>query len=449
MLWWLQQVSWREGSLELFAKEFLAANRARIGTPAMHKLGLKPGRIYNADEVQKIRMEIGPDAGAGEIMFPLQGESSMEMSDYILDDMDSGTCRQKAYERSQGYPTHYPAQAFLDACARGVAEFPGMLKWMLADPGMPTPRSGLWYLPGFWEALCAWRQRECDAAREKITETAVTRSVFEELDFALETRGFVLIEGREGIGKSAAARAWCGQRPGQAIYVSLESGTDEATLFRSIARRIGTASSCGFKSAEMRTRIQDALQPGHLMLVLDEAHFLWPQNARSEHFTPKRLDWLRTALIDFEVPVALLSTPQYFTQACDRFRKHGWNAHQIQRRLARTTVLPETLSAEDSLAVAQRYFPSLSRRDAKRVAGVALLTLGYLSSIFHLRKRVDFLANRRADATEAELVRIALSEIANNAGGPFGAPEKAHTPVSQRPCMGLAEDRAAPGRSRF
>ena len=29
LIWWLQQISWREGGLEAFAREFLEANRER------------------------------------------------------------------------------------------------------------------------------------------------------------------------------------------------------------------------------------------------------------------------------------------------------------------------------------------------------------------------------------------------------------------------------------
>ena len=45
MLWWLQQVSWRDGGLQKFAHDFLTANQSRIGTPSMHKYGMKPGQI--------------------------------------------------------------------------------------------------------------------------------------------------------------------------------------------------------------------------------------------------------------------------------------------------------------------------------------------------------------------------------------------------------------------
>src|SRR5690606_3590328 len=121
-----------------------------------------------------------------------------------------------------------------------------------------------------WDSLVEYRQREIKAARARCVETAVTTQVWDELDYALESRSFVLVEGREGIGKTEAARAWCAQHPGRTVYIRLESGTDEQTLYRSIARRIGTACSYGRKTTEMRARIQDALQSGHLMLVIDE-----------------------------------------------------------------------------------------------------------------------------------------------------------------------------------
>ena len=291
------------------------------------------------------------------------------------------------------------------------------LKAALVDPESNSLRNGLWWFPDLWKTLHERRQSEIDAAASRIVETEVTRQIAEELDFALETRSFVLIEGREGIGKTEAARVWCDQHPGRAIYVRLEAGSDETTLFRSIARRVGTACSYQRKAVEMRARIQDALQGGHLMLVLDEAHFLWPQSDRSERTVPKRLDWLRTALVDFGVPVAMVSTPQHFSRQCDRFRKNGWNANQIQRRLARTATLPESLSAEDAVAMARSYFPACPNRLLKRTAGAALLSVDRLTLFSHMRKRVDFFSSRRPGYTEAELLEVALAEI----GAPGGA----------------------------
>jgi len=408
MLWWLQQISWRDGGMERFAAEFLDANRERLGTPSMFKFGAKVGQIYTSAQVRTVRAEIGEPWAQD---FPLKGE--VEEADPMvgLVAYDNPARRNEARAKAAGYPTSYPATAFVKACRLDDRRFAQTLKCALVDPQSESLRNGLWYFPTLWDALCSLRQREIAAARERIVETAITRQVYEELDFARETRSFVLIEGREGIGKSEAARAWSDQHPGQAVYVRLESGSDEMTLYRAIARRIGTACSYARKAAEMRARIQDALQPGNLMLVLDEAHFLWPQSQSYQGSVPKRLDWLRTALVDFSVPVALVSTPQFFARQCDRFRKAGWNANQIQRRLTRTMQLPEDLSKKDAIAIAKRYFPSVSAQDATRIAGAALITLGYLSTIVNLRKRVDFLASRRPGVAEVALVALALDEI--------------------------------------
>jgi hypothetical protein len=179
----------------------------------------------------------------------------------------------------------------------------------------------------------------------------------------------------------------------------------------------------------MRARIQDALQAGHLMLVLDEAHFLWPQSGRSSRSAPKRIDWLRTALIDFGVPVALISTPQYFSQACARFQEGGWNSLQVQRRLARTTILPEpdAIPVDDVLAVAGRYFPAADKRTLKLIAAVALGTVGFLANIKFMRKRVDFLAARAPGTSEPELI----TEVLRGAG--LMAPEKPDSSQPQAP----------------
>lgn len=374
----------------------------------MHTLGFESGRIYSASEVRIVRKEIPFSS------FLLKGECA---EDFEEPNLLGEIARSRDWcDRASKNPENYPAAVFVSECGMSPGKFADKLRRLLVDPASGSLRKGLWNFPQLWEALGQWRNEESANARDRIVETEITRQIFEELDFALESRSFVLIEGREGIGKSEAARAWCDQRPGRAIYVRLEAGADETTLYRSIARRIGTACSYQRKAVEMRARIQDALQAGHIALVLDEAHFLWPQAERSERGVPKRMDWVRTALVDFGVPVALISTPQYFARQCDRYRKAGWNANQVQRRLARTATLPETVSADDALKVGRSYFPDASNRLLKRTAGVALLSVGRLTMFSHLRKRVDFLASRRSGATQTELLEFALSEI----GAPGG-----------------------------
>jgi hypothetical protein len=442
--WWLQQISWRDGGLNAFATEFLAAFADRIGTPSMLKFGMKPGQIYNREQVMAIRSELSCPGDA--YLYPLKGEDApCTVADFLPDSR-----RDRTRENAR-LPESYPFAAFRQTCDLSPAQLAANLQSALVDPACRL-RNNLWNFPELWDSLVEYRKREISAARTGFVETAVTTQVWDELDYALDSRNFVLIEGCEGIGKTEAARAWCAQQPGRAVYVRLESGTDEQTLYRSIARRIGTACSYGRKATEMRARIQDALQPGHLMLVIDEAHFLWPMSARAERTAPKRVDWLRTALIDFGVPVALISTPQYFAKACERFRKGGWNANQIERRLAHTLTLPDELGYDDVFAVARSYFPTADKNRLKRIVAPALILIGYLTTITNLRKRVDYFAGRLPDRPEAELIDKALAEIAPTPAKSAPPPAEALPPVSkapapamQRPCRPVE---TAPDRAR-
>lgn len=449
MLWWLQQISLRDGGLDKFAAEFVEANKGKVGTPTMRKLGMRPDQIYNAEQVRLVRTELPGMRN----FFPLRGECYQVGGLGLLIDEDYRR-RVLAEEGAiaKNYPDGYRAADFVSACLRPQA-FVDFLRRALIDPASPSLRAGLPVFPQLWEALKDWQQQECAASRDQIVETEVTKKVFEELDFALDSRAFVLIEGRERIGKSEAAKAWCAQRPGRAIYARLESGTDEATLFRSIARAVGTACSYGRKATEMRARIQDALQPAQVMLVLDEAHFLWPQSDRSDRSAPKRVDWLRTALVDFGVPIALISSPQYFERSCERFRKAGWNSLQIQGRLARITTLPEPeqINSSDVIKVVCRVFPAADQATAKRIAGIAIGTVGFLTTIRHLRMRVDFLTSRHPNQSEATHLTAAIAEYlpAPPAAGVKSGAEAAtsKSPVSrmQPPCSSAAP--AMPPRS--
>ncbi len=401
LMWWLQGISWAEGGLQAFAASFIESHLENFCPPSFRKLGVDRNRIYGPDEIKTIR---APFDNQGRHRLALRGER-------FLVDWEIFDSRSETEEEALRHPEAYSGRDLIEIFVPSTGELVDWIQNALVNPASVGLKTRLGYFSEIYSALQTLRSKRGAEAGGRLVQTAVTQQVFEELDYALESKSFVLIEGREGIGKSEAARAWAAMRPGLAVYVALECGSDETTLYRAIARQIGTSCTYARKAVEVRMRVQDALQPGQLMLVIDEAHFLWPQSERSERTAPKRLDWLRTALIDFGVPVALISTPQYFSRQCDRFRKCGWNANQIQRRLVRTASLPETLGEADAVAVAQSYFPGLSAREVRRVAGVALLSIGYLSTIGHLRKRVDFLARRNPDAGELELVGQAIQEL--------------------------------------
>lgn len=126
--------------------------------------------------------------------------------------------------------------------------------------------------------------------------------------------------------------------------------------------------------------------------------------------------WLRTALIDHDVPVAIISTPQYFATQCDRFRQGGWNANQIQRRVAHTERLPESLSIADMQAVIRLNFPEVPTAKVFDIAILATGSLGFVGAIGHLRKRLDFLVSRKGVRSQATILDQLIAELATEAG---------------------------------
>ena len=109
---------------------------------------------------------------------------------------------------------------------------------------------------------------------------------------------------------------------------------------------------------------------------------------------PDRVDWLRTALVDHGVSVALISTPQ-FDKQCAHFEKHiGWNAAQIKGRVMKQTILPAQLPVDDLEAVARKIAPYADEASLLRLVGYAQSSDDYLAGIERLACRAAFFAFR-------------------------------------------------------
>jgi hypothetical protein len=183
-----------------------------------------------------------------------------------------------------------------------------------------------------------------------------------------------VVEGWEGRGKSEAAKAWCRIHRGEARFVDLRGVTSKTTVFRAIAKALGIASSYSRTATEMQARIEDVLERSRLMLVFDEAHFLFPQGARI-YVRPELVDWIDTALCNHEVPVGLITTPQFIKCVKRAQTQVGWNWRQFRRRVGRWVQLPEWNTDSDLEAVATKVMPGLSRSGIKLAVGYAKMSL--------------------------------------------------------------------------
>src|SRR5690606_33805829 len=107
-----------------------------------------------------------------------------------------------------------------------------------------------------------------------------------------------------------------------------------------------------WKAVQLRDRIEETLQAGHLLLILVEAHYCWP-TSNSRFACPSRVTWLMTALVNQRVPVALISTEQFLrTQKVMEARTH-WTSEQFTGRIGHYEKLPNNLTTEDLAKVAK------------------------------------------------------------------------------------------------
>ena len=187
-------------------------------------------------------------------------------------------------------------------------------------------RAELAYFKDIIGALVEYRARQEKKVRENFYRTAIGRKIWETLDYAAASGNMVLLDGLEGRGKTEAVKAWCELHMGCARFVSLKGVTNRTIAFREISAALGITYAYGRTAPEMQSRIEDVLCRSKIMLVIDEAHFLFNQT-RNMTARPEMIDWIDTALCNRGVPVALVTTPQFI--ACIATPRTRWNGTTI------------------------------------------------------------------------------------------------------------------------
>jgi hypothetical protein len=197
-------------------------------------------------------------------------------------------------------------------------------------------------------ALFRFKQLHEGAVWNGYVMTASGRLIMETLDQALRLKRMVVVEGPAGAGKSFNGKSWCQARPGSARLIGLTGITNRTIFFQKIGQSIGLA-TCQRKAQELQSKIEDFFIRSGMMLVVDEAHFLWPQGDRRTG-PPELIDWIDTALVNHGVPVALLCTDQFSKLKNRVERGTGWSSEQFTRRVFRFKKL-ELPTMDDVVAV--------------------------------------------------------------------------------------------------
>jgi len=111
---------------------------------------------------------------------------------------------------------------------------------------------------------------------------------------------------------------------------------------------------------------------------------------------PKRLNWIRSQVIDRGMGCAFFATPQSYRETLAAYvKKTGYCMEQWRGRMPPPIVLPCDLEDADVMAVARIHFPDLTDPYLKLIAGRATQTESYFKNIELCVKRARFLAGER------------------------------------------------------
>jgi hypothetical protein len=201
-----------------------------------------------------------------------------------------------------------------------------------------------------------------------------------------------LIEGPARFGKSHSAVDWCERHPGRARYIDCPAGNDDFSFFRDVALSLGVSINLKSKAQELRSRIEETLRAGDLMLVIDQAHWLWPQS-HYRNTTPARINWIM-AQVDRGVPISLVTTRQFYRSQQAIEKATCWTSEQLTGRIGHYEPLPTELTPDDLQKVAAAILPDANAQTIEALVVYAQASAKYLAGIRHAVDRAGFIARK-------------------------------------------------------
>ena len=216
LIWFLQGMSIKEGGLKKIANDLLAMFPERIGTPKMHKLGIKPGKMVEGNDVSSIYMELGVFDYSGILNFDAPQRKPVSIDSLL------SLCKTVAIGPRNRRREELSIEEFLiDLCINPTIQIRTGSEASAADEiemdlvkdryrDLDTrdfKAASVSYFRDIVGALIEYKRHCEQAAKEGFVLTSVGRKIWQTLDFALATGNMVLLDGLEGRGKTEAVKA--------------------------------------------------------------------------------------------------------------------------------------------------------------------------------------------------------------------------------------------------
>lgn len=231
----------------------------------------------------------------------------------------------------------------------------------------------------------------------------------------------VEIVGHTRMGKTLPAFNWYQRNAmDRGIFVKCPEDESDRTFLAAIADKLGISAIANKKIVQIRPQIVSCFGKGLLdFIVVDEAHFLWPNDRKAK---PKRLEFLR-GLFDMHVPsqvgVVILATPQFTASMNEAMTDNRrWAPGQWDGRVIRYH-FPDTMSDADLRAVAEHHAPDFSGDMIEKLVMHARATHGFcgamVNAIMLAREKAELRGSKRVTADilrEAQQQMVAGTRIA-------------------------------------
>lgn len=222
-----------------------------------------------------------------------------------------------------------------------------------------------------------------EATLPTLVETKVKHEVDRAMRCAARKTKMVEIIGKTRMGKSDCARQFWLRNLDRCLWFECPEDSTTRGFFYTLADRLGIGISTAKKTGLLREQCRACFGPGGVeILIVDEAHRLWPADVRCK---PERIEFLRAAYADGTgTSVVIIGTPQHTESLNGSLESAGrWSPGQYLGRIV-PYHLDDTMSITDLAAIAAHYAPGASKAVIDALVEGALISEGYCGQMVNV-----------------------------------------------------------------